>query len=342
MATLIGSGVTLIDSLSLVQAQSQKKGLKNLYKEMIHDINTGMSMADSMYRFSHVFPRMQSALVEAAEASGNLKAVLNELVEEMESAQDFKRKITGAMFYPIILLVLALTMVTGMMVFVIPKIAGMYKEANVDLPMITQKVIGLSDFIMANWMMLIIYIAGSVGFLLLFFTRLKIGKKIWEDIISIMPVAGNISKEKNLMMISANMSMLMKSGVLISDAFEITENTLDNIHYKEALKKIRQGVVMGREVSEMMGLEDIKAQKFKKDKLFPLQMAQMMHIGESTGTISDMLVKLKENYHKNIDYKLKNLSTMIEPLMIFFVAAIVGVILLAVMMPFFNIGSTIS
>ncbi len=309
---------------------------------MIHDINTGMSLADSMYRFSHVFPRMQAALVEAAEASGNLKAVLIELVEEMESDQDFKRKIKGAMFYPIILLVLALTMVTGMMMFVIPKIAGMYKEANVELPGITQKVIGLSNFVVSSWMMLLIYIVGSFTFLWFFFSKVKIGRKIWEDMISIIPVAGTISKEKNLMMISANMSMLMKSGVLISDAFAITENTLDNIHYKEALNRIRSGVVMGKEVSEMMGLIDIKAQKFKKDKLFPLQMAQMMHIGESTGTISDMFVKLKENYHKNIDYKLKNISTMIEPLMIFFVAAIVGVILLAVMMPFFNIGSTIS
>ncbi|MBN2086951.1 type II secretion system F family protein [Candidatus Peregrinibacteria bacterium] len=342
MSTLIGSGVTLIESLSLVQAQTQSKNLKKLYKEIIHDINTGMSLADSMYRFPHVFPRMQGALVEAGEKSGNLKAVLAELVEEMESSQDFKRKIKGAMFYPIILLVLALGMVTGMMTFVIPKISSMYKEANVALPTITQKVIGLSEFMVSNWMMILLYIVGTILFLWGFFCKTKMGRKIWEEFVSITPVFGTISKEKNLMAISANMSMLMKSGVLISDAFEITENTLDNIHYKEALKEIHKGVVMGKEVSEMMGLEDIKAQKFKVNKLFPLQMAQLMHIGETTGTIAQMLTKLKQNYHKSIDYKLKNISTVIEPLMIFLVAIIVGVILLAVMMPFFNIGSTIN
>ena len=342
MSTLIGSGVTLIDSLSLVLAQTKQKGIKKLYNEMIHDINTGMSLADSMYRFPHIFPKMQSALVEAAEKSGNLKTVLAELVEEMEASQDFKRKIMGAMFYPIILIILALAMVVGMMTFVIPKISVMYKDANLELNQLTQTVINISDYIRANWPMLTIAVVGSIFILWLFFSKLKAGKLFWEKIISGIPVAGKISKEKNLMMISSNMAMLMKSGVLISDAFAITENTVGNLHYKRALAEVRKGIIMGKEVSEMMGLEDIKTQKFKKHKLFPLQMAQLMHIGESTGKISEMLLKLKSNYRKSIDYKLKNISTMIEPIMIFIVAALIGTILLAVVIPIFNLGQTIS
>jgi len=155
-------------------------------------------------------------------------------------------------------------------------------------------------------------------------------------------VAGRISKEKNIMMISANMAMLMKSGVLITDAFAITKNTISNLHYQKALEEIRRGVVMGKEVSQMMGLIDIKAQKFKEHKLFPLQMAQLIHIGEKTGNIANMLEKVKKNYHKSIDYTLQNISTLVEPLMIFMVAALVGTILMAVMLPFFYIGSTIS
>ncbi len=342
MSTLVGSGVTLIDSLSLVLAQTKNKGLKKLYKEMIHDINTGMSFADSMYKFSHIFPRMQAALVEAAEKSGNLKVVLAELVEEMEAGHDFKKKITGAMFYPVILLVMALLLVVGMMAFVIPKISGMYAQANVALPALTQIIINISDYTVANWKMLIIYIVGGFFTLYLLFSKVRFGKLLWEKIVSIIPVAGRISRQKNLMAISANMSMLMKSGVLISDAFEITEKTVDNLHYQRELTKIRHGIIMGKEVSEMMGLEDIKTQKFKKNKLFPLQFAQLMHIGETTGTIAEMLTKLKQNYHKSIEYTLRNISTMIEPIMIFVVAALVGSILLAVMLPFFYIGTTIS
>jgi len=342
MATLVGSGVPLIDSLSLMQAQEKNKNVKKLYAEMIHEINAGLSLAEAMAAFPHVFPKMQSALVEAAEASGNLKEVLTELVEEMEDNQDFLKKITGAMVYPIILLLLAFTLVTGMMIFVIPKIAGMYEQADVELPGLTQAVINISNFVSAKWGILLAAVFGGSILLYLFFAKVRFGKLMMEKFVSIIPVAGRISKEKNIMMIASNMGMLMRSGVLITDAFAITKNTVGNLHYQKALEEIRQGVVMGKEVSQMMGLEDIKAQKFKEHKLFPLQMAQLMHIGETTGNIANMLLKVKKNYHKSIDYTLKNISTMVEPLMIFVVAALVGSILMAVMLPFFYIGSTIS
>ncbi|MBU0577474.1 type II secretion system F family protein [Patescibacteria group bacterium] len=342
MATLVDSSVTLIDSLSLVQAQTTSKGLKKLYGEMIHHINTGMSLAESMYLFPHIFPKMQAALVEAAEKSGNLSVVLIELTEEMEANQDFMRKITGAMFYPVVLVCLSMALVAGMMTFVIPKIAAMYDQAKVELPKLTQAVIDISDFVAASWMILLISIVGTVVLLWLFFVKTRIGRLIWENFVSIIPIVGRLNKEKNLMMIAANMGMLMKSGVLISDAFAITEKTIPNLHYQRALAKIRHGIIMGKQISEMMGLEDIRTQKFKKNKLFPLQVAQLIHIGESTGRISEMLFKIKKNFHKSIDYTLKNISTLVEPIMIFIVAALVGSILLAVMLPFFYIGTTIN
>lgn len=342
MATLVGSGVPLIDALSLIQAQEQNKNIKKLYAEMIHEINGGLSLAESMKLFPHIFPRMQSALVEAAEASGNLKEVLAELVEEMEANQDFLKKVTGAMVYPIILLCLAVFMVLGMMTFVIPKIAAMYEQANVELPGITQMVINVSNFTVNQWPILLGATIGIIVLLYVLFAKVHAGRLAWENFISAIPVVGRIAKEKNIMMIASNMAMLMKSGVLITEAFAITKNTVANLHYQKALEEIRQGVVMGKDVSQMMGLEDIRAQKFKEHKLFPLQMAQLIHIGEKTGTIANMLFKVKKNYHKSIEYTLRNISTLVEPLMIFLVAALVGTILMAVMLPFFYIGSTIS
>ena len=342
MATLVGSGVPLIDALSLIQAQERNKNIKKLYSEMIHEINGGMSLAESMQLFPHIFPRMQSALVEAAEASGNLKEVLAELVEEMESSQDFLKKVTGAMVYPVILLFLAITLVTGMMVFVIPKVAGMYKQANVKLPGVTQMVINISDFTVNHWPVLLTAIVGVAAAIYVIFAKVRVGRLFWEKLLAVIPVIGRINKEKNIMIIASNMAMLMKSGVLITEAFAITKNTVGNLHYQKALEQIRQGVVMGKEVSQMMGLIDIRGQKFKEHPLFPLQMAQLIHIGEKTGTIADMLFKVKKNYHKSIDYTLRNISTLIEPVMIFVVAALVGTILMAVMLPFFYIGSTIN
>ena len=341
LATLLGSGVSLIEGLSLVQATTKNKGLKKLYAEMIHHINAGMSLAAAMELFPHIFPKMQSALVEAGEKSGNLKIVVAEIVEEMEADQDFLRKITGAMFYPLILIVMALTMVIGMLVFVIPKVSAIYAQSHAKLPQLTQIVINISQYVTANWQMLLIYTVGGVVVFWLLFCKTKFGRLLWEKMIGITPIVGKLSREKNLMLIASNMAMLMKSGVLISESFEITEKAVGNLHYRRALAEIRHGIVMGREVSEMMGLIDIKAQKFQENKLFPLQVAQLLHIGESTGRIGEMFAKIKKNYHKSIDYTLNNISSMVEPIMIFVVAALVGSILLAVMLPFFYIGSTI-
>ncbi len=342
MATLIGSGVTLIDSLLIMQAQTKNKTIKRLYDQMIHHINGGMSLAESMAVFPRAFPPMQSALVEAAEKSGNLNEVMSQIVEDLEGHQDFMRKIKGAMFYPVILVVLALSMVAGMMIFVIPKVAELYEQSNATLPALTQIVIDISDVLSTYYLFIF---GGSFAFvviLLILINKTIFGKLIWEKFVSSIPVFGRISKEQNIMAFAANLGMLLQSGVLITEAFEISERTIENLHYRRAIAEIRHGIVLGRSVSEMMGLEDIKAQKFKEHKLFPLQVAQMIHIGELTGTIAKMLVKIRQNYHKSIDYTLKNISTMIEPIMIFIVAILVGSILLAVMLPFFYIGTTIS
>jgi len=341
MSTLVGSGVTLIDSLSLLQAQTKVKAHKRIYAEMIHRINGGMTLADTMFLFTRAFSPMQSALVEAGEKSGNLKTVFARIADDLESQQEFVHKIKGAMFYPVVVMCLALAMVTGMLVFVIPKVSKLYEQSNAKLPALTQKVIDISGFVSANYPILFGLLAILIISLWLLTSKTRLGKWVLESLISSLPMFGRISQEKNIMILASNLGMLLDSGVLISNAFEITEKTLDNLHYKKAIAEIRHGIVLGKNVSEMMGLKDLKAQKFEHNSLFPLQVAQLIHIGEVTGNLAKMLVKIRDNYHKSVDYTLKNLSTMIEPLMIFLVALIVGSILLAVMLPFFYIGSTI-
>jgi type IV pilus assembly protein PilC len=341
MATLASSGVTLIDSLSLLQAQSQSKAHKRLYAEMIHRINGGATLADTMSLFTRAFSPMQFSLVEAGEKSGNLKAVFARIAEDIESQQEFARKITGAMFYPLVVLFLALTMVTGMIIFVIPKVSQLYEQSHAKLPALTQTVIDLSHFVALNYPILFGSLALFILLVWVLVTKTRPGRWASESLISALPVFGEISRQKNIMALASNLGMLLESSVLISNAFEITEKTLDNLHYKKALADIHHGIILGKNVSEMMGLKDLKAQKFEVNRLFPLQVAQMIHIGEITGNLSKMLIKIRDNYHKSIDYTLKNLSTLVEPLMIFLVALLVGSILLAVMLPFFYIGTTI-
>lgn len=341
LATLIGSGVTLIDSLNVIRAQTKHAGMKKLYSEMVHHVNSGMGMAQSMRLFPRLFPEMQVALVEAGEKSGNLKIVLADLAENMEAEQEFLRKVTGAMFYPVILLVMAVSLVTGMMIFVIPRVATMYSQAKVELPALTQTMINISDFMSDNWPFVLGGIFAGVTLLWLFFFRTQNGRLIWEKFVGIIPVFGTIAKEKSLMIIAGNMAMLLKSGVLISEAFEITQKAVGNLHYRRALEAVRHNVIMGRPVSESMGLKNIEDKHFKEHRFFPLPFSQLVHIGETTGTLSQMMGKLRQNYRKSVDFKFKNISTIIEPMMILVVAGLVGSILLAVMLPFFYIGTTI-
>ena len=342
LSTLVGSGVTLLDSLALVRAQSPQKGLKKLYGEIMHHINTGLSLAQSLALYPHLFPSMQCALIEAAEKSGNLKMVLAELTEEIEASHDFHRKVTGAMVYPIILVCMSVLLVTGMMLFVIPKISQMYAQARVALPWLTQMVIDISKFISTHAFELFGGLIGITALMVFFFTRVTAGRLFLENMIYITPILGRLSRERNLMSITSNMAMLLNSGVQIVEAFQITEKTLDHLHYKRQIASVRQGIMLGREISQMMGLEDLRASKFSHNRWFPLDIVQMIHIGETTGTLSEMFLKIKKNMRKSIDYTLRNISTLIEPVMIFFIAALVGSILLAVMLPFFYIGNTVS
>ncbi|QQR83785.1 type II secretion system F family protein [Candidatus Peregrinibacteria bacterium] len=342
LATLIDSGITLIDALSLMQAQAKQKRVKAFYQDVIHQLNGGMSLAETMQRVPNIFPPMQSALIEAAEKSGNLKNVLNKMVVELETKLEYVRKIKGAMFYPVLLIFLAISMAAGMMIFVIPKVAELYEQSNTNLPRLTQAVIDISHFLTQYYATLLFSLVAGITAMVLTVKKTRMGKRIWEQSVGIIPIFGKLSHQKMIMEIAGNLAMLLESGVLISDAFEITEKTIDHTYYQAELDRIRHGVIMGKSVSEMMGLEDLKTQKFTENQWFPLQMAQMIHIGEVTGTLSKMLYKVRNNYHKNIDYLLKNLSNLIEPIMIFLVAGLVGSILLAVMLPFFYIGTTIS
>lgn len=342
LQTLIESGVTLIDSLFIMQAQTKNKSIKKLFDFMIHQINSGMSLSETLSFFPKIFPSVQSALIEAGEKSGNLKRVLAQIVSDMEGQQEFVRKIKGAMFYPVVLIVLALSMVAGMMIFVIPRVAELYEQSNAQLPTLTAVVIDISNFVAKNYLPLFGGITLGITLIVFFIQYTRIGRLMWEIINRNIPVFGKIHRQKNIMVFAANLGMLLESGVLINEAFKITEKTIGNLHFEKELKKIGQGLILGKNISEMMGLEDIRTQKFKRNPIFPLQVAQMIHIGELTGNIDKMMIKIRDTYKKNINFTLKNISALIEPLMIFIVALLVGSILLAVMLPFFYIGSTIN
>jgi len=190
LATLTDSSVTLITSLSIIRAQTRDKTMNRFYGEMIHHINTGMSLSESMSIFPHIFPKMQAALIEAGEKSGNLSVVLMKLAEEIEAKREFSRKIIGAMFYPAIIVCLSIALVIVMMIFVVPNVAKMYDQADATLPRLTEIIIYISNFTVDYWKIIMIIFFGVLCALWVVFSKTKNGKLFWENFISIIPVIG--------------------------------------------------------------------------------------------------------------------------------------------------------
>ncbi len=226
------------------------------------------------------------------------------------------------------------------MTFVVPRIAKMYTSAHVNLPKITRILIDISNFMLVNYQKLILVIFGGILILYLIVKHIRIATKIWEKIKYSLPIFGDIARKRSLIMFSGNLGFLLKHGVLISEALPITKRTLGSILYQEELDKITAKVIAGESLSKQLLRYDKKGNELEHP-LFPYEISQLVEIGENTGLTHSILTKIKNNYLKAINTIVKNLSSLLEPILIVFIGALVGGLLLAIMMPFFYIGSTI-
>ncbi len=331
LGSMLTAGLTVSRSLSVIERQSKNPRLKGVIKKIVEKINAGGQFYEALKDHPSVFDDLFIAMVRAGEESGTLADSLKVLAVQMERSSNLKKKIKGAMMYPSIVITVMIIIGILMMIYVMPKITAVFKGVGQELPATTKFLIAASDF-MVNYTALVLgsMVMAIVGFI--YFLRSKWGKISTSWIIPKLPVIGTMAKETNAARTARTLSSLLNSGVDVMQSIEITEEVVQNVFYKKILREARNRVEKGTALSEVF---------IERTDLYPILVGEMILVGEETGQIAGMLNELASYYEAEVERKTKDLSTIIEPLLMVFIGGGVGFFALALIAPIYSIGESI-
>lgn len=331
LGSMLVAGLALSRALSVIERQSKNPKLKGVIKDIESQINKGETFNTALAKYPKIFSDLYIAMVRAGEEGGKLSEALHTLSVQMEQSSALKKKIKGAMIYPIIVIVILVIIGALMMIYVMPSITGTFKSLNTELPGTTKLLIGASDFMVAHTVSVVIGMFGLVfGFI--YFLRTKWGKITSSWIIPKLPVIGYMAKEVNSARTARTLSSLLSSGVDVIQALNITKDVLQNVFYKEIVAEAALRVEKGLPLSEVFT---------ERDDLYPILVGEMIMVGEETGNISQMLEQMAIFYETEVEQKTKDLSTIIEPLLMVFIGASVGFFALAMIAPIYSLSDSI-
>jgi type IV pilus assembly protein PilC len=328
LGSMLKAGLTITRALSVIERQSTNPKLKGVIKRIVEQINSGSQFGAALKQFPDVFSDLYVAMIRAGEEGGSLGETLQTLAVQMERSSSLTKKIKGAMIYPAIVMIVMFIIAILMMIFVLPQITEVFKGMNKELPATTQFIIAASDFFAQNTLIVLLAIvAVVVGFIS--FLKTKIGHLIVSWLVVRIPVVGTMAKETNSARTARTLSSLLDSGVDVIQSIEITEEVVQNVFYKRVLREARARVEKGGALSEVF---------VENTKLYPILVGEMILVGEETGSISGMLEELASFYETEVERKTKDLSTIIEPLLMVVIGAGVGFFALAMIAPIYSIS----
>ncbi len=325
-ATMINSGLPLIRAIDILSEQSESKLLSETLKQVRTDIERGASLSQAFGSHPKVFSRLYVAMVRSGEAGGVLDSVLMQLATTIEKQLALKRKVKSAMMYPVGVLSLVAIIVSAMLVFVVPKFTTLFASFGSELPLPTQVLVTLSDFLRNYWYGVIA--AGVAG--TYFFKQWKAspgGKATLDKMALKAPVFGTIVHKSAIARFSRTLSVLLRSGVNILTSLEITADTVNNAVVESTIEDIRNGVRNGQPMSMPMATHDI----------YPPMVVQMLAVGEETGSVDEMLSRVADFYEDEVEAAVDGLTSLLEPLLMAFLGGTVGAMVVALYMPMFEI-----
>lgn len=329
-ATLINSGIPIVQALDVQASQQENPYFGTLLKQIKQDVESGSTLAEAMKKHPKLFDRLYVNMVAAGELGGILDGVMNRLAAYMEKAQRLKRKVQGAMTYPIIVLGISAVVITIILVFVIPVFAKMFAEGGMALPAPTQMVVNLSNFFKSYFLALIVFfIILSVVFKKFYGTPQ--GKLIVDKLMLKAPVFGSLLRKVAVAKFSRTMGTLITSGVSIIDTINIAAATAGNKVIENVMYEVKKSVSEGRTI----------AQPLHESGVFPPMVVSMVAVGEATGALDTMLNKVADFYDEEVDAAVDALTAMIEPMMIVFLGGTVGSIIIAMYLPIFTMASAV-
>ena len=331
LSGMLTAGLSLYRALTVLEKQTQNKKFKEILHDILIVIDKGGTLSEGMAKYPKVFSTLFVSMVRAGEESGSLANTLTEIGVNLEKTYALNKKIKGALMYPSIILCAIIIIGILMLVFVVPTLTSTFKELNADLPGSTKFVIFISDF-MANHALLFVGLLIFIIFCFVYLTRLPKIKIYTDYIVLRLPVVGNIAQELNSARTTRTLSSLLTAGVEMVRSLEITGDVLQNVHYKKIIKDAVTSVQKGETLSSI----------FKQNtKFYPVMVGEMMEVGEETGKLSGMLIDIATFYEGEVDNKTKDLSTIIEPVLMVFIGGAVGFFAVSMITPMYSLLNNI-
>lgn len=331
VATMVRSGLTVLDALILVKQQTESPVFKDVIGKIIDNINQGVSFSDALKQHTRYFDQIFISMVEAGEASGKLDQFLDRLVEGQERLQKIKSGIKSALFYPITLLVITTLIMYFMLTQVVPTFVKMYSNSNKALPVATQMIVDASNWIL-DPVNLILLIGGFIFLNIVhkFLYKLVYPYKYALHFIALkLPLFGNIIVKSSVARLTLLMANLFAAGVGIAEILKIGTKVTNNLVFMEAMERISVKIVSGADLSTL----------FMEESIFPAEISQLIRVGERTGKMDEMLASVANYYQEEFESVVKGLTTVIEPLMIVILGGMIGALVIALYLPIFDAGA---
>jgi len=331
LSTLVGAGVPIVQSLAILEAQAENPAFKEVLNAVRVDIESGLSISDALKKHPDAFPELYTAMIKAGELGGILDTILERLTAYLESNEALKAKVKSAMMYPIIVLSICFVITVFLLTFVIPRFATIFLSFGAELPLLTQVLLDLSRLMIKYFYMVVI---GPVGIYYGFkrWYQTPAGQKFVDGKVLNLPIFGIILKKVAVARFTRTLGTLIKSGVPILQALETVAATAGNVVIAEAVLSARESIREGGHLSDPL----------KKSGVFPNMVTAMISVGEETGALDTMLAKIADFYDQEVDTAIKGLTSLIEPIVIVIMGAIVGTIVAAMFLPMFGMGELAS
>lgn len=329
LSAMLTAGLSISRALSVIERQSSNKYLKAIATGLAESVKKGSSFHEALQLYPRVFPEIFVAMARAGEESGSLADSLSVVALQMERSEELIRKIKGAMIYPAIVIAAVIVVAILMLIYVVPTLTSTFASLGAEVPLTTQIIVGLSDFMVANVLLVLLIIALLLinGWL---FVRSKTGRRLILSVSLLLPVIGELVRETYAARTARTLSSLLSSGVPVLDALSITKAVVHAEAFASVLEEAETHVKKG---------EPLSAAFSERSKLYPLLMSDMLAVGEETGKVAEMLKQVAEFYEGEVAQKTKDLSTIIEPALMLFIGVMVGIFAVSMIAPIYQLSS---
>jgi len=331
LATLLGAGLPLVQSLTTLISQTSHAQLKGILAQIREEVNEGNSLSYTMTHYPQVFPPFYLNMVRAGEASGTIHLVLERLADFSEKQQALKGRVRAALAYPFFMFFVGSVVLFFLVTFVVPNVTKIFDEMHQTLPLITIILIGVSRFLETFWWVIVAgLIAAAIG-LKYFLTKTERGRTLWDRLLLRLPVVGSMNRRMAVARFSRTLGTLLESGVPLLASLEIARNIVGNALISEAIRKAGLDVREGQSLSAPLA----------RSGLFPAISVEMISVGEQSGTLEPMLYRIADAYEKEVESSITMLTSLLEPVMILVMGLIVGFIVVSILLPIFEMNQLV-